>query len=62
MTYALGRRVEHYDMPAIRAIVRDAAKNDYKMSSFIQGVIKSAAFQMGRVPAEGARAADVVAR
>jgi len=62
MTYALGRRVEHYDMPAIRAIVRDAAKNDYKMSSFIQGVIKSAAFQMGRVPAEGTRAADVVAR
>ena len=36
MTYALGRRVEHYDMPAIRAIVRDAAKNDYKMSSFHQ--------------------------
>ena len=62
MTYALGRRVEHYDMPAIRAIVRDAAKNDYKMSSFIDGVIKSAAFQMGRVPTDGARAADVVAR
>ena len=62
MTYALGRRVEHYDMPAIRAIVRDAAKNNYKMSSFIKGVIKSAAFQSGRVPVEGARAADVVAR
>lgn len=62
MTYALGRRVEHYDMPAIRAIVHEAAKNDYKMSSFIQGVIKSAAFQMGRVPTEGTRAADVVAR
>lgn len=60
MTYALGRRVEHYDMPAIRAIVHDAAKNDYKMSSFLNGVIKSAAFQMGRVPPEGARAADVV--
>ena len=62
MTYALGRRVEHYDMPAIRAIVRDAAKNDYRMSAFIQGVIKSAAFQMGRVPPEGSRAADVIAR
>jgi hypothetical protein len=62
MTYALGRRVEHYDMPAIRAIVRDAARNDYQMSSFLRGVIKSAAFQMGRVPPEGARAADVVAR
>jgi hypothetical protein len=59
MTYALGRRVEHYDMPAIRAIVRDAAKNNYKMSSFINGVIRSAAFQNGRTPVEGARAADV---
>jgi hypothetical protein len=62
MTYALGRRVEHYDMPAIRAIVRDAAKNNHKMSGFIAGVIKSAAFQSGRVPVEGARAADVVSR
>jgi hypothetical protein len=62
MTYALGRRVEHYDMPAIRAIVRDAANNDYRMSSFINGVIRSGAFQMARVPAEGTRAADVVAR
>jgi hypothetical protein len=48
MTYALGRRIESYDMPAIRAIVRDAAKNNYRMSSFVNGVIRSAAFQMGR--------------
>jgi len=59
MTYALGRRVEPYDMPAIRAIVRDAANNDYKLSSFLHGVIKSNAFQMSRVPAENVRAADV---
>jgi hypothetical protein len=51
--------VEHYDMPAIRAIVRDAAKNNYRMSSFINGVIRSGAFQMGRVPVEGTRAADL---
>src|SRR5688572_8099014 len=56
MTYALGRRVEYYDMPAIRAIVRDAARNDYKISSFILGVIKSSAFQMSRI--DGAVAAD----
>jgi hypothetical protein len=62
LTYALGRGVEHYDMPAIRAIVRDAAKNDYRLSSFINGVIKSTAFQNGRAPVEGARAADVVTR
>ena len=48
MTYALGRRVEFYDMPAIRAIIRDAAKNDSRISSFILGVAKSPAFQMSR--------------
>jgi hypothetical protein len=46
MTYALGRRVEYYDMPAVRRIVRDAAKNNYRISSFIHGVVNSAAFQM----------------
>ena len=51
MTYALGRRVEAYDMPAIRAIIREAAKQDYRMSAFISGVAKSAAFQMGRAEA-----------
>jgi hypothetical protein len=48
MTYALGRRVETYDMPTVRAIVREAAKNDYRLSSFILGVVDSAAFQMSR--------------
>jgi hypothetical protein len=48
MTYALGRRVEFYDMPAVRAIIRDAAKQDYKMSAFILGVATSNAFQMSR--------------
>ena len=47
MTYALGRRVEYTDMPAVRAIVRDAAKKDYKMSAFVLGVVNSPAFQMG---------------
>jgi len=46
MTYAIGRRVEYYDMPTVRAIIRDAAKNDYKMSSFILGVVNSPAFKM----------------
>jgi hypothetical protein len=48
MTYALGRRVEYFDMPAIRAIVRDAAKNNNRMSSFILGVANSAAFRMAK--------------
>ena len=46
MTYALGRRVEYYDMPAVRAIAREAAQNGNRISSFIFGVVKSAAFQM----------------
>ncbi len=51
MTYALGRRVESYDMPTVRAIVRDAKRNNYRFSSFISGVANSAAFRMGRVAA-----------
>jgi hypothetical protein len=52
MAYALGRRTEYFDQPTIRAIARDAAKNNYKMSSFILGVIKSDAFQMKRADVE----------
>jgi hypothetical protein len=61
MAYALGRRVEYYDQPTIRAITREAADNDYSVSSFIMGVVASPAFQTFRVqdvvstePAEGA--------
>ncbi len=57
MAYALGRRVEYYDMPAIRAIVRDAEENGYAMSSFLLGVAKSGAFRMSR--AQAAIAADI---
>jgi hypothetical protein len=49
LTYAIGRRVEYADMPTVRAIIRDAAKNDNKMSSFIFGVVNSAAFRMAKV-------------
>jgi hypothetical protein len=48
LTYAIGRRVEYADMPTVRAIIRDAAKNDNKMSSFILGVVNSAAFRMAK--------------
>jgi hypothetical protein len=46
LTYGVGRRVEYYDMPAIRTIIRDAARNDNRFSSFVLGVVKSPAFQM----------------
>jgi len=48
MAYAIGRRVEYYDMPTIRQIEAAAATEDYKMSSFILGVVKSPAFRMAR--------------
>jgi Protein of unknown function (DUF1592)/Protein of unknown function (DUF1588)/Protein of unknown function (DUF1585)/Protein of unknown function (DUF1587)/Protein of unknown function (DUF1595) len=46
LTYALGRGVEYYDMPAVRKIVRDAAPNEYKWSSIVLGIVRSAPFQM----------------
>ncbi len=46
MAYALGRRIEYYDMPQIRKIVRDAEEDGYRSTSFILGVIESEAFQM----------------
>ena len=50
LTYALGRGVEYYDMPVLRAIIRDAAP-EYRWSSLILGIVKSAPFQ-GRRPGE----------
>ena len=54
MAYALGRRVEYYDQPRVREIVRDAEASDYRMSSFILGVATSPAFQMKGGAAEAA--------
>jgi hypothetical protein len=46
MTYALGRGMEHQDMPLIRRIARDAVAQDAKFSALVLGVVKSAPFQM----------------
>ena len=62
MAYALGRRVEHYDMPAVRRIVRTAADDGYRMSSFILGVVRSPAFQMQRAERPGAGEAGATAQ
>jgi hypothetical protein len=48
MAYGLGRRVEDYDQPTVRAIVRSTAATHYKMSSFILGVVTSPAFRSKR--------------
>ena len=41
MTYALGRPVQYYDMPTVRSIVRDAAKQDYRFSAIVLGIVTS---------------------
>jgi hypothetical protein len=58
MTYALGRHVEYYDMPAIRTIVRDAAAQGNKFSTFVMGVINSGAFRMTKPPQSETTAGD----
>jgi len=50
LTYALGRGVEYYDYPIIRSIVRDASRDNYRISSWVLAVVKSAPFQMRRTP------------
>jgi len=48
LTYALGRGVEYYDYPVIRSINRDAARDNYHVSSWILAIVKSTPFQMRR--------------
>ena len=48
LTYALGHRVEHYDMPYVRAILRESGKADYRFSSLVLGIVKSPPFQRRR--------------
>jgi hypothetical protein len=49
MTYALGRGVEYYDEPTVRAILHHAAPANYRLTSLIVGIVESAPFQMRRV-------------
>jgi uncharacterized protein DUF1585 len=46
LTYALGRGLTAADMPAVRTIVRDAQRDDYRFSSIVLGIVKSVPFQM----------------
>ena len=60
LTYALGRGVEYYDQPAIRTIVRDASRHEYRWSTIILGVVNSAPFQMRQTAADRDLAAGQV--
>ncbi len=51
MAYAIGRRIEDYDQPTVRALVRDAAADGYRISSIITGIVNSNAFRAKRADA-----------
>jgi hypothetical protein len=61
MTYAVGRRLGHEDMPAVRGVVRQAEAADHKLSAFVMAIVKSPAFRMrtADVSTPTADAADV---
>jgi hypothetical protein len=49
LTYALGRGLEYYDMPAVRSIVHESARDDYRWSRVILAIVRSTPFQMNRI-------------
>jgi hypothetical protein len=53
LTYALGRLLEHYDMPAVRRIVDEAESANYRFSSIVLGIVNSTPFRMKAKGPEG---------
>src|SRR5262245_18468973 len=53
MMYALNRELEYFDMPQVRAIVRGAAKDNYKFSSIVLGIVNTEAFRKQAPPPKG---------
>ena len=60
LTYALGRNLDYNDMPTVRKIVRDAARDNYRFSSIVMGIVNGAQFQMRKIP-EVPKATEVAA-
>jgi hypothetical protein len=58
LTYALGRGIDYRDMPTVRAITRNAARDNYRFSSVVMAIVESAPFQMRMTPEES-EVADV---
>jgi hypothetical protein len=50
LTYGLGRGLDYYDMPVVRAIVRESAQSNYKFSAIVMGIVRSTPFQMRTGP------------
>jgi hypothetical protein len=59
MMYAVNRELEYYDMPQVRAIVRGAAKDNYKLSAIVQGIVTSDAFRRQGPPADAPKPSGV---
>jgi hypothetical protein len=57
LTYATGRKLEAWDMPAVRRIVRGAGNSDYRFSTIVEAVVRSDQFRMRRVPQAAATVA-----
>jgi hypothetical protein len=63
MMYAVGRELEYHDMPQVRAVVREAAKHDFKLSAIVAGVVSSDAFRrQGMLPEAALTSAQAAAR
>ena len=64
MAYALGRRIDYYDMPAVRSVARAAGEQDYRLAAFVKAVVRSRPFRMSMAaatveePANGPGPAD----
>jgi hypothetical protein len=57
MTYGLGRGLEYYDMPVVRAIARDTARKNYRFSAIVAGIVSSAPFRQKAPSAESTQLA-----
>jgi hypothetical protein len=62
MTYALGRELEHFDMPAVRGVVRAAAGKDYHFAAIVAGIVQTEAFRMQGVIGDNGTELAVAAR
>jgi len=60
MMYALGRELEYFDMPQVRSVVREAARDDYRFAALVTAIVQSDAFRMQALP--HAPADEVTAR
>jgi mono/diheme cytochrome c family protein len=61
LMYSLGRSLSPYDMPTVRKIVRDAARDNYRFSSIVMGIAASAPFQMRQIPEATEHSVEVAA-